>query len=148
MSNIEKTSVDIYNEIKRYFIIKTFGTFKFVKEQLLTLSDIRDIDIAVSHEEIADKIRNFLIDNNYTETKSPLDQGSAYAKIEGSLYFVKTNQKPIHIMISNDSEYSISELIKKKWELNRGRDLEQLFKVITNEINKRDQIINDIKKNE
>ena len=127
----QKSSYDfIQKELTRYFDCRLIGSALLYP--LLDMNLIQDIDIAVVS---ASKIRQYLEDQGFKETKKPIFS-KGYADIDGSLIFVnKEYDKPIHLSITvNTRTYTIEELLCEKIKRGSKSDWFQVRYYITNKI--------------
>lgn len=128
--------MDTHELLVRYFKCRIIGSFLFVQEGLLSSDTVNDIDINVVDHQIS-KVRTFLSDHGYIETK-PAYQQRGYADFEGSKVFTKQGHLNIHLLPTNDllNVYSLGELIAKKYDRGLIDDLKQLELVITSKLQK------------
>ena len=64
-----KTDERIYNGLIDIFDCEIIGSYKLVKENLLDLEDINDIDIYIKDEKVFKNIMRYLKNNGYIQKK-------------------------------------------------------------------------------
>lgn len=106
------------------------GSYLLVKENILDISDINDIDLLVN-EGLLHKYIKILNDNNYKETKETIFQ-KGYAPSWGSLFFEKEGEIPIHLSLTTreTKKYTIEELIGSKVLRHTSKDIKQISKIM------------------
>jgi hypothetical protein len=116
-------------KIRSYFKAHIIGSYLLYMAGLLDKEDLGDIDILTTENETS-KIREFLLDEGYKETKEPYEE-KGYERKEGSLIFTKTGFLNIHLQqqrVEKEQPFYIYELIAEKFKLGRPKDFEHIIK--------------------
>ena len=67
-----KTDERIYDGLIDIFDCEIIGSYKLVKENLLDLEDINDIDIYITDEKVYKNIIKYLRNNGYTQKRETI----------------------------------------------------------------------------
>lgn len=122
----------ILTRLKSYFKAQIIGSFLLVREGLLDIDDINDIDVMITAD-MKDPVRAFLIDEGWTETESPKTIKHDYDRdkhIEGSLIFQKEAEKDIHLCIASSMNvWDTGKIIEHKFNRAQPSDIQQIIKV-------------------
>lgn len=125
-----KKSIDIVNQLQKYFGVKVIGSQLLVDAGLLHEDDSGDIDIAaVISKDVTARIHSFLTDigfvpENISQKDTPYSQESTIRTV------FRNNEydKPIDLNYfrTEPDVYTIPELIKEKFQRSKTSDLKQI----------------------
>lgn len=131
-----KKTIEIVNELKRYFGATVIGSQLFVDAGLLSEEDTNDIDIAVVlNDNTTSRMFEFLKDKGFaSEDITTRKDMYSEAILKRTLFYNMNYDKKIDANYFNQMPkvYSITELISEKFNANRADDLKQLSMVIFN----------------
>lgn len=131
-----KKSIEIVEQLKKYFGVVVIGTQLIVDEKLLHESDTTDIDVAVVFStDITGRIKQYLKDFGFTG-KDILRREDIYSE-EVLIRTEYTNpefDKPIDLNYfkSKPEVKTISEIIRAKFERGAVNDLKQISMIVFN----------------
>lgn len=136
----KKKSIEVVAQLTRYFGAKVIGTQLLVDAGLLSEEDTNDIDIAaVKDFDTTDRIFKFLTDLGFSK-EDVLHKEDVYSTetLVRTKFSNVAYDKIIDInYFKNMPEiYSISQIVKSKFERSSIDDIRQLEKVIKNKKNK------------
>lgn len=128
-----KNSLDIVAQLQRYFNAKVIGSQLFVSAGLLSSSETNDIDIAVVNKsDQKSSIHKFLTDQGFKYEDIMVSPDGYGQVLSRTKYTNEEYDKVIDLNYFDKmpETYSISQLVRAKFEQGRKHDLHQLFEVI------------------
>lgn len=131
-----KKSIEIVQQLIRYFDVQIIGTQLLVDAGLLHYDETNDIDVAaVKKSDTTDRVKKFLNDLGFEgEDIEHRDNIYSNAVIIRTKYTNPEFDKVIDINYFNQKPdvYSIPELVMKKFSAGRPDDMRQLSMVVFN----------------
>jgi len=130
------TSQKVAQNLEKYFNAKIIGSFIFVKNGLLDIADINDIDISIP-QNVEKNVHKYLTDLGYEQTIKKGTQIGYDEKSRRAIWqqlpqgdFKKKGRLPIDVIIMDKGIYTIPMLIGEKYRRGTKSDIEQILKVI------------------
>lgn len=131
-----KKSIEIVQQLIRYFDVQVIGTQLLVDAGLLHYDETNDIDVAaVKKSDTTDRVKKFLNDLGF-EGEDIENRDNIYSE-EVLIRTKYTNPEfdkviDINYFDSKPEVYSIAELVKSKFSAGRPDDMRQLSMVVFN----------------
>lgn len=128
-----KTDERIYNGLIDIFDCEIIGSYKLVKENLLDLEDINDIDIYIKDEKVFKNIMRYLKNNGYIQKKVIMNSGGYNKFFKEYIYliFQKKDYFDIHLIpFEKGYKFSKEEILSQKIRRFDKRDKKHLKKII------------------
>lgn len=133
---MQKRTIEIVDQLKRYFGLKVIGSYLLVEANLLSEDDVNDIDLAVEKgSDLTDRVKRFLMDHGFDIEVVTKVENNSYKNVDVRYKFKSSEYDKIidlNIFTRMPDIYTTGELIKAKFESGRTDDLKQLAMVIFN----------------
>lgn len=128
-----KKSLEIVEQMKRYFNAQVIGSQLFVDAGLLPESSTNDIDIAVVEKaDSTNSVKTFLEDQGFVG-EPMYTNPTGYNQVLSRIRYSHPDYDKIidlNYFSKNPTVYTIPELVKAKFNQGRKQDLHQLFEVL------------------
>lgn len=129
-----KKSLEIVEQLKRYFNAQVIGSQLFVDAGLLPESSTNDIDIAVVEKsDSTNSVKTFLEDQGFSGEELYVFDNDRYKNVLSRVKYKHPEyDKVIDLNYFSKTQmiYTIPELVQAKFSQGRKQDLEQLIEVI------------------